>query len=227
MTRLIFCIGALVSCAAVSLTAHAAVIGGSATGGSAVTNGGVFVNLGFNPIPVIGDTIGDDNQQNNNLYAFNEDQNIVLTPSTGAVSVDFCADSSVCGSGLLPIGTTVASHYVFLDPVSTQVFKGTVTFDAPILAVMDSKNNMAASDFLINNNITYLSDNLRGLESADSYSVSGATITLSFQASSPGDYIRVLTAFSPVADAVLPGPGAILLLGFGIAGLALGRRKKI
>ena len=33
------------------------------------------------------------------------------------------------GSGPLPIGTTVASHYVFFDPGPTQHMIGTVTFD--------------------------------------------------------------------------------------------------
>lgn len=219
MKKLASLTSALVALATVSFAAQAAVISGAATSGSAFDDGGVFVNLGFNP-PA---EVGEDNQQSLNLFAFNEDQNITIS---GPVNVDFCSVVSSCGSGSLATGTVVASHYVYFDPEFTRRMIGTVTFDADILAVMDETTNLSASDFLANNSVIYNSPNLRGLEAGDdSYTVSGATISINFRASTPGDYIRVLTAFSPVA-AALPGPGAIALLGLGLFGLGAMRRKK-
>lgn len=193
------------------LPAQAAVIGGNVTGG---TSGGSFVNLGFNPPAAT----GNNNQQSPNLFAFNEDQNIVLTQD---VAVDFCANPGVCGGGFLTTGLTVASHYIIFDPSANRTITGNVIFDATILAIMSTTANMAASDFLANTGVQYNSPNLRGLESSDSVSASGNTLTLDFFANSPGDYVRVITAFSPIAA---PAPGALALFGVGILGLGLRRR---
>jgi hypothetical protein len=66
--------------------AHATIVGGAVTGGSALGLGGVFVNLTvpfFSSSPT--NTVVEDNFQNPNLYGFNEEQNIVLTST---VTVD-------------------------------------------------------------------------------------------------------------------------------------------
>ncbi|HEY4043358.1 MAG TPA: hypothetical protein VGM32_16135, partial [Rhodopila sp.] len=103
--------------------AHATIIGGTVTGGSAQTAGGVFVKLTVPLANPFGppDSVGNDNFQSPNLFGFDEDQNIILT---APLTVDV-------GSSPLPAGTEVASHYVFFDPGPTEHVIGTVNFDSP------------------------------------------------------------------------------------------------
>jgi hypothetical protein len=114
----------------------------------------------------------------------------------------------------------VASHYIFFDPGPTLRVIGTVDFDSDVLAIITSTGNLADSDFLANTGVHYLNPNNRGLEPGDSVTISGPRqILFDTVASSPGDYVRVLTTFSPAA---VPEPGAPWLLGSGLV-LLLGR----
>lgn len=162
-------------------------------------------------------TVGNDTFQNGNLYGFDEDQNIVLT---ALLSVDVVPSGNPF---TLPVGTTVASHYVFFDPQSNTM-DGYVEFDSDVVAIITSTGNLLASDFLANTGVTYLNPTLRGLEPAqDSVTIESARrIRFISVASSPGDYVRVLTAYSPGA---VPEPGTMTLLG--LAALAgIGRRAR-
>ncbi|MEO1659228.1 MAG: VPLPA-CTERM sorting domain-containing protein [Pseudomonadota bacterium] len=207
--------------AALSLvaSAQATVISGSVTGGGALTNGGTFVKLTV-PFttndPAQPNTVGDDNFNTFNLYAFDEEQNVL---ATSLIEVDEGSD--------IPMGSTVASHYVFFDPpgFGTTSIQGTVTFDSAIRGVVTTRAKLNASDPFANTGVTYLSDSLRGLESNDSVSFSGNTLTIDFRASSPGDYVRVFTDFSPGAVDPIPVPAAAWLMGAGLAGLFGVRRR--
>jgi hypothetical protein len=189
---------------------------GSVTGGSAQSDGGVFVKL----TPPLGnpfgtpDSVGDDNFQSPNLYGFDEQQNVVLT---APLVVDV-------GTSPLPAGTTVSSSYIFFDPGPGLRVLGTVDFNAPILGIETTTADLAASDFLSNSAVNYLDPNDRGLEAGDSVTISGPMqITFDTFASSPGDYVRVLTGFSP-ASVPEPATWALCLIGFaGLAGIALRR----
>jgi hypothetical protein len=201
--------------------ATAEIIGGTVTGGTAFTAGGTFVKLSVplsNPFGAP-NSVGNDTFQSPNLFGFDEDQNILLA---APLTVDV-------GSSPIPAGTLVASHYIFFDPGPSQQVIGTVDFDADVLAIMTSTATLAASDFLANTGVNYLNPGLRGLEVGDSVTISGAKqILFDTFASSPGDYVRVLTAFSPTAAAV-PEPGSLLLLGSSLVALAalLGLRKPL
>ena len=68
--------------------------------------------------------------------------------------------------------------------------------------------------------MNYLNPLARGLEPGDSVTISGAKqILCDTFASAPGDYVRVLMAFSPTA-ATVPEPGSPSLLGSGLIALA-------
>ena len=203
-----------------SIPAGATIISGTVTGGTAFTAGGVFVKLTVplaNPFGTP-NSVGNDTFQSPNLYGFDEDQNILLA---APLVVDV-------GSSPIPVGTTVASHYIFFDPGPTQHVIGTVNFDSDVLAIITSTGNLAASDFLANTGVNYLNPGARGLEAGDSVTISGTRqILFDTFASSPGDYVRVLTEFSPSAGTV-PEPGDLVLWGSGLAALAVGlsRRKR-
>src|SRR6266478_464831 len=203
---------------ATSIPATAEIIGGSVTGGTAFNAGGVFVKLSVplsNPFGAP-NSVGNDTFQSPNLFGFDEDQNILLA---APLTVDV-------GSSPIPAGTLVASHYIFFDPGPSQQIIGTVDFDADVLAIMTSTATLAASDFLANTGVNYLNPGARGLEPGDSVTISGPKqILFDTFASSPGDYVRVLTEFSPTAAAV-PEPGSLSLLGSGLLALAFLLRSR-
>jgi hypothetical protein len=159
--------------------------------------------------------VGNDTFQSPNLFGFDEDQNILLA---APLTVDV-------GTSPIPAGSTVASHYIFFDPGPTQNIVGTVDFDADVLAIITSTALLAASDFLANTGVTYLNPGARGLEAGDSVTINGPRqILFDVSASSPGDYVRVLTTFSP--EATVPEPNTVALsAGALVVLVALLRRK--
>ena len=138
-------------------------------------------------------SVGADTFDDDNLYAFDEDQNIELKDP---IRVDIGSDT-----GVIEAGETVASHYVFFDSLSG-IQIGTVYFDAPILGVAAFQDTMGATDFLANNSINYISTELRGLEQGDRVWIDDEDpnrLWVYWAGSSPGDYIRVFTKRSPTA----------------------------
>lgn len=197
--------------------AAATIVGGGITGGSSLDEGGVFSLI--DPIP-LGFTVGDNNQQSDNLFAFNEDQNILLED---ALDLDI-------GTPQLAAETEVASHYIFYDPVIGDI-QGFVEFDARVLGILTETDTLFASDVLANTDVTYLNPTLRGLEDrTDTASIDPSNenrILLDFFAASPGDYIRVLTERSPIAAMEVAEPGSLGLFGFSLSLLFLyGRRRR-
>ncbi|MEP5728826.1 MAG: hypothetical protein ABJL67_05585 [Sulfitobacter sp.] len=138
--------------------------------------------------------VGEDNFNTDHLYAFDEDQNIVLER---AIRVDIGGEI-----GVIAGGTTVASHYVFFDSYSG-IHHGYVYFDAPILGIAAYQDTMAATDFLANTDVEYIGTELRGLEEGDQVWIDAQDphkLWVYWAGSSPGDYIRVFTERSPTAQ---------------------------
>ncbi|MEL7114793.1 MAG: hypothetical protein AAGP08_04240 [Pseudomonadota bacterium] len=135
--------------------------------------------------------VGEDTFDTDHLYAFDEDQNIELPHD---IRVDIGGVS-----GRIPEGTVVASHYVFFDSLSG-IHHGYVYFDAPILGVAAFQDTMAATDFLANTSVNYISTELRGLEEGDYVWIDADDphrLWVYWAGSSPGDYVRVFTMRSP------------------------------
>lgn len=195
--------------------ANATIVSGMVT-----TGAGSFVELapGFTE-STPNNTVGNNTFQTPNLYAFNEDQNTEVL--TTALNVDYL--TTAAGTGSLAVGTIVASHYVFYDPQTLTNQEGWVQFDSKIVALITSRNFLNASDYLANTGVTYLNPTQRGLENNDTVLIDPLNpyrILVDWQAANPGDYIRVLTEYSPTAAA--PTAPTLALLGMGLLAL---RRK--
>jgi len=146
---------------------------------------------------------------NDHQQAFNELQSVLLAV---ALAVD---------SGLIPAGTLVSSHMIFMNtdgPVFATDIE-TWTFDGIILGVMsdDGGTLEAASSALLGalGTIYPAAFANRGLEPNDSYIVVGNMLTLDSRVTEPGDWIRVITLVPRV-----PEPSTLLLLALSVAGLA-------
>lgn len=194
-----------------SSTSFAAIVSGNVTTGT-----GSFVNL-TGALPA---NVGNNNFQDPNLYGFDEKQNQLLA---GNLTVN--VTPSGVGTSIIPTGTTVSSHYVFFDPDDSTSQIGTVLFDAPILGIITKTAELLASDFLGAMGVNYLNPTLRGLEdNTDSALVSmmnGNEIIVDWRASTPGDYIRVITAASPV-----PVPAAFWLFSSALLAIVGWSRRK-
>jgi len=132
--------------------------------------------------------VGNDTFDDPNLYAFDEDQNILLEEP---IKVDVGGDEN----SMIAAETIVASHYVFFDSLNG-IHVGYVDFDAPVLGVAAYENTMAATDFLANTSVTYLSTELRGLEPGEQVWIDPDDpyrLWVYWAGSSPGDYVRVFT----------------------------------
>ena len=171
------------------------------------------------------------NPNNGILLAWNEVQNLTLTDKLYVNRV-FDPAASMVGTdskGLyLKAGTIVSSHYFQWDPgagSSTRV-SATIVTDSPVFAFITSDQNLFDSDAQLGlSGLDYADFSLRGLEGGDTTIFNGSSVDISWSASSPGDWTRMVTAFSPAA---VPVPAAIWLFASGLLGLVgLGKRRKV
>jgi hypothetical protein len=138
------------------------------------------------------DDASDGGATNTAQQAFDERQNFI-TPVGLAVD----------GGGLIPVGTAISSHMIFLntDESGPGASDQNVvwTFDANILGVMSNSSGsleVASSPVAGAPGTIYplAPFGARGLEAgSDSYTVAGNQITVSMTVTEPGDWIRVIT----------------------------------
>ncbi len=186
--------------------AQAAVLSGQITGGSAFGKG-IFEKLD----PMAGGfSVGEDNFNTPNLYAFDERQNFTLTR-------DLAANLGLTN---IAIGTRVNSHFVFFDPLARETLQGDVAFDTPVLAAITLRRQLIDSNYLGAPSVTYLRPASYGLEpGTDFVTLSGSAIRINFfTTDSPGDHFRVITA-APIISAIPePAQWAQLIMGFAFVG---------
>lgn len=193
------------------------VAGGAVTGGRGVSAGAVFMKL-HPPLPNKNgprNSVGKNSFNEPNLYAFDEGQNLVL--GSEPLVLDIVPEG---GSTVLPPGTVVSSHFVFYDPADNNIL-GYVDFTTDIIGVMERRERQTEIDPFVRTDVIYLDPRLRGLEGRDRAWVDEANrkrLWVEFFASSPGDYIRVLTApSSPLPPEVLvPARADIQLAGYSV-----------
>ena len=167
------------------------------------------------------------------LLAWDEVQNYTLTEKLYVDRV-FDNTASFVGSDVrglyLKAGTIVASHYFQWDPGNNSSFtvNATVQTDSDVFAFITSDQNLFDSDAALGlPGLDYADFVLRGLEAGDTTSFNGSSVDLSWYAFNPGDWTRMITAFSPAGVVPTPEPGILLLLSSGLLMLGLKRRKQV
>jgi len=120
------------------------------------------------------------------------------------------------------MGQQVQSWLLIWDPERSGQVRGTVTFDADILHVLDTKAELQATAAFQKPGVTYnYSRSAVGLENGEARNTSftDATLSLRWTASNPGDHVRVMTAVPE------PGTYALMAAGLAVLGFAARRRK--
>ncbi|MGF1681632.1 PEP-CTERM sorting domain-containing protein [Photobacterium minamisatsumaniensis] len=206
-----------------SFASHATLVSIDNCSGTAANGPAVTCEITNSPSSVI-----TPNPNNNKLIAWDEVQNHTLTED---LVVDRVFDPTAsfiedAGSGdyIIKAGTIVSSHYVQWDPDGVGTIDASIVLDSQVFAFITSDQNLFDSDDqLARTGIDYNDFTLRGLENADTTVFDGSSTDISWRASAPGDWTRLITAYSPAAQ--VPEPAS---LGFMLAGLIgiISRRKK-
>jgi hypothetical protein len=179
------------------------------------------------------DVQGSDPTSNDHAFIWSEQSALVLPMS---ISVDMTkigtSDASNNYSpspGTIASGIRVDTYLIHSDPVGSgsQNYVGSVTFDTPILGIIDTINGLASTDSILGNaRTTYPGASTdRGLESLDSLVwVSNNGLTINFTTSTFVDEARV------IVGAAVPEPSSLVTCVTGAAALvAFGwvRRRRV
>ena len=169
------------------------------------------------------------NPNNETLLSWDEQQNVLLTKD---LQIDVVADitSSVIrkkgNKYYIKAGTMVSSHMLQWDNGDEPGNKrknvyADIFFDSAIFGVIKSDKLLNKTDELFGLvGYDYHKFRARGLEKRDTYSFNGNQASMGFYATSPGDWTRVITAYSPfsasnqeVTDVPTPAMAGLLLIG--------------
>jgi hypothetical protein len=200
-------VGTLMAAVMAAAPASAVIMSGTLTGGTAFTAGGVFVKIA-NPV---GMTVGIDSTNSSNVFGFDERRKVTLSKAY-ATQV----------GGIIAKGAVVNSHYLFFDAPTNapQTAIGTVTFKTRILGICSSGGCVGRMNPVFGlPSVTYTIPASYALESSDSVSFSGKTLSYNLRNGIAGDNFRVLTAVPEAST------WAMLIAGFGMVGASARRRR--
>jgi hypothetical protein len=97
-------------------------------------------------------------------------------------------------------------------------------FDSTIFAFITRDQFLFDSDPVLGlPGLDYNDFSLRGLEAGDTTVFDDERVDIRWTASNPGDWTRLVTAYSPAA--VIPEPATLVLLGLGVLGAARFRKR--
>lgn len=165
------------------------------------------------------------------LLAWDEVQNLTLAQD---LRVDRVFDPTapfiepVGNDFLIKAGTVVSSHYLQWDPGagSSDTVETTIAADSQIFAFIVDDQNLFDSDAVLGlPGLDYNDFRYRGIEDSDTTVFSGERVAIRWTATTPGDWARLITAFSPGGDPI-PEPGTLGLLLAGLAGLSARRARR-
>lgn len=163
------------------------------------------------------------------LLAWNERQNVTLTADLRVDRVFDETASFVEADGSawkIKAGTIVSSHYLQWDPDGTGTVSTTIALDSQVFAFITADQKLFDSDSVLGlPGLDYNDFTLRGLEPGDTTDFNGPNVDITWTAGSPGDWTRLITAFSPTA-AQAPVPPLLLPMCAALAALALLRRSR-
>jgi len=169
------------------------------------------------------------------LLGWDEMQNVTLTSNLTVDRVfdplaPFVIDN---GNGTydLAAGTVVSSHYPQWDPgnSSGNTVEATISLDSQVFAFITSDSLLFGSDATLGlPGLDYADFSNRGLESGDTTVFNGPDVDIDWRATSPGDWTRLITAYSPGGDPdpSVPEPSAIGLMGVTLLFAMLGLRRR-
>lgn len=170
------------------------------------------------------------NPNNGILLGWDEVQNTTLANDLRVDRV-FDPSASFVGSDVdgffIKAGTIVSSHYFQWDPggSSSPSVQATINLDSQVFAFITDTQKLFDTDAALGlPGLDYNDFGLRGLEGTDTTNFSGENVAINWRAASPGDWTRLITAFSPAAS--VPEPGMLAIFGLGLAGIGLSRRRK-
>ncbi len=189
-----------------------------------ITNcsGAISCEITTNPPSIVNGSLDD-----GKLLAWDEVQNYTLMSD---LHVDNVFDpnasfvSGTSGNYILEAGTIVSSHYIQWDPAQAGSVLANITLDSQVFALITSDNNLNVSDlFLGLSSVTYDNFYLRGLESGDQTTFNGNSIDINWYANVPGDWARLITAYSPGANIPqsVPEPSTVSIFLLMLMGLYL------
>lgn len=162
------------------------------------------------------------NPNDNLLLAWDEVQNFTLTQDL-IVNRVFDPNASFVtnlnnGTFAIAAGTIVSSHYLQWDPDTApntgSNVQASVVLDSQVFAFITGDQTLASSDYLGLSGVNYNGFGLRGLEGSDVTNFNGNSTDLDWFAGNPGDWARLITAFSPSAPIQVNSPSLFALLLF-------------
>ncbi|KHT63344.1 hypothetical protein RJ45_13210 [Photobacterium gaetbulicola] len=211
----------------VVITVYATQTGATVIGFSNCTSDGTISCAVTNtpPNPVVVDT------NDGVLLVWDEVQNYTLLNDL-AVDRVFDPGASFISGGpgnyFIAAGTVVSSHYVQWEPLGSEIAtaNATIDFDSQIFAFITSDQKLFDSDIVLGKpGVNYNNFTNRGIEPGDTTDFNGNSTDISWLAGSPGDWSRLITAYSPTVD--VPEPASTMFLGLSVLGFSTWRKRSL